>query len=45
MLSFEDYESIDKLHFKVENELLQLIKSLQKKQKDGKWIDTFAKHS
>jgi len=31
----EEYELIDKLHYKTENELIQLIKSLQKKMKNG----------
>ncbi|UCE07669.1 MAG: four helix bundle protein [bacterium] len=39
----EDYERLDTLHYKVENELLQLIKSLQKKQTEGQWEDSFAK--
>ena len=37
----EEYERLDVLHYKVENELLQLIKSLQKKQAEGKWEDSF----
>jgi four helix bundle protein len=37
----EEYEKMDELHFKVENELIQLIKSIQKKQKEGNWEDTF----
>jgi four helix bundle protein len=37
----EQYEQLDSLHFKIENELIQLIKSLQKKQKDGNWDDAF----
>lgn len=37
----DDYEKSDTLHYKVENELIQLIKSLQKKQADGKWEDSF----
>ena len=39
----DDYERLDTLHYKVENELLQLIKSLQKKQIEGKWEDSFDK--
>jgi four helix bundle protein len=35
----EDYERLDQLHFKVENELLKLIESLQKKQKEKEWED------
>ncbi len=30
----EEYERLDQLHYKVENSLLRLIESLQKKQKD-----------
>jgi four helix bundle protein len=37
----EEYEELDALHFKVENQLLKLIISLQRKQKGGKWEDTF----
>lgn len=37
----DDYEKLDSLHFKVENELVQLIRSLQKKQAEGKWEDSF----
>ncbi|MFH1121247.1 MAG: four helix bundle protein [Bacteroidota bacterium] len=35
----EVLESIDDLHFKMENELIQLIKSLQVKLKQGNWDD------
>ena len=35
------FEQLDKLHYKVENELIQLIKSLQKKMKEGNWEDNF----
>jgi four helix bundle protein len=37
----DEYEQLDKLHYKVENELLKLIESLQKKQKDQVWEDNF----
>jgi four helix bundle protein len=40
-ISVEDYEKLDELHYKTENELLMLIKSLQKKMKNGDWDDTF----
>ena len=40
-ISEEEYEIIDQLHYKVENELLKLMKSLQKKQMAGDWEDTF----
>ena len=37
----EEYEKLDNLHYKVENALLKLIKSLQRKQKEGHWEDQF----
>jgi four helix bundle protein len=37
----EEYEKLDQLHYKLENGLLKLIESLQKKQKVGDWQDTF----
>ena len=37
----DDYEKLDVLHFKLENGLLKLIESLQKKQKVGDWDDSF----
>jgi four helix bundle protein len=36
-----EYEQLDKLHYKVENGLLKLIGSLQRKQKDKVWEDNF----
>ena len=36
----DEYEQLDKLHYTVENELLTLIESLQKMQKDQVWEDT-----
>jgi len=36
----DEYEQLDRLHYKVENELLKLIESLQKMQKDQVWEDT-----
>ena len=35
----EDCERLDELHYKVENQLLKLIESLQKKQIDKQWED------
>ena len=35
----EEYEQLDQLHYKVENALLKLIESLQKKQKEEVWED------
>ena len=40
-ISVEEYEKLDDLHYKVENELIKLIKSVQKKQKDGDWTESF----
>jgi four helix bundle protein len=40
-ISDDEYEQLDTLHYKVENELLKLIESLQRKQKDEFWEDTF----
>jgi four helix bundle protein len=37
----EEFEKLDQLHNKVENGLLKLMESLQKKQKVGDWQDTF----
>ena len=37
----DEYEWLDKLHYKVENELLKLIESLQAKQKDTVWENHF----
>ena len=36
-----EYEQLDKLHYKVENGLLKLIESLQRKQKAQSWEDSF----
>jgi four helix bundle protein len=38
-----EFEELDELHYKVENQLLKLVESLQKKLKEGKWEDTFDK--
>lgn len=40
-ISKDEYDKLDELHYKVENELLSLIKSLQKKQETGEWEDRF----
>jgi four helix bundle protein len=37
----ENYEEIEALHYKVENELLRLIGTLQKKAKMDNWEDNF----
>ncbi len=41
ILGEEKFDEFDELHYKVENELINLIRSLQKKQKDGNWINEF----
>jgi four helix bundle protein len=40
-LKEEEYDELEKIHFKVENELLKLITSLQRKAKEGDWNDSF----
>ncbi|HOO52533.1 MAG TPA: four helix bundle protein [Alphaproteobacteria bacterium] len=37
----EEYEKLENLHYKVENSLLKLIETLQRKQKEASWEDTF----
>ena len=39
----DQFEKLDELHYKTENQLIQLIKSLQQKMKDGTWEDSFLK--
>jgi four helix bundle protein len=41
-ISETDYEQLDELHYRVENELIRLIKTLQKKQGNEDWEDKFA---
>ncbi|MDX2446260.1 MAG: four helix bundle protein [Desulfobacterales bacterium] len=40
-ISENDYERLDQLHYKLENTLLKLIASLQKKQSNKQWEDRF----
>jgi four helix bundle protein len=40
-ISDEEFEQLDSLHYKTENELIQLIKSLQTKMKEGNWDAEF----
>ena len=40
-ISEEEFEQSDKLHYQTENELIQLVRSLQNKLKNGNWEDTF----
>ncbi len=42
IINEEKFEQFDEIHYKFENELIGLIKSLQKKQNEGNWEDTFA---
>ncbi len=37
----EEYDELDELHYKVENELIKLIGSLQKRQPQCGWQETF----
>lgn len=38
----EDFEELDKLNYKVENQLIQLIKKLQNKKNYEDWDDSFS---
>ena len=40
-ISAEEYEKLDQLHYKVENSLIRLVESLQKKQVTKQWDDNF----
>ncbi len=40
-ISDQEYEELDVLHYKLKNGLVNLIKSLQKKSKNGEWEETF----
>ena len=40
-LTKEEFEQLDELHYKTENELIKLIKSLQTKFKEGVWDTEF----
>ena len=37
LISYDEFEEIDKLHYSVENKLLALIKALNTKRSDGTW--------
>jgi four helix bundle protein len=41
LISQKDYEALDRLLYKTENELIQLIKSIQSKMKEGSWTEEF----
>ena len=38
----EEYEELDELHYEVENGLIRLVESLQRKQKRSDWEDSFS---
>ena len=40
-IELDECEQLDELHYKVENQLIKLIASLQKKQEDEPWEDKF----
>ena len=40
IISNEDFEDLDKLHYEVENKLLRLIESLENKRGTNEWRDT-----
>ena len=39
-ISEEDFQRLDRLGYKIENGLLRLVESLEKKREQGDWIDT-----
>ena len=43
VISEEDFENFDVLHYKVENELLKLAESIQKKIKENDWDQEYGK--
>ena len=40
LISGDDFEGFDKLHYEVENKLLRLIESLENKRRTNEWHDT-----
>jgi four helix bundle protein len=40
-ITSEEYNKLDELHYKVENQLINLVGSLQKKQGNNDWNDKF----
>ena len=40
-ITVDEYECLDELHYKVENALIKLISTLQKKQKNEVWQNSF----
>jgi len=45
LISQEQFERLDSLCYKLENELIRLIKSLEKKKHKGDWIDHMVKET
>ena len=43
LISDEEFEKLDSLCYKVENELIRLIRSLERKRNKGDWIDHMVK--
>jgi hypothetical protein len=39
-LSEEDFNALNELAFKLENGLLKLVESLERKKLDGEWLDS-----
>ena len=44
-LSDADFEALDSLSFRLENGLIKLIESLQRKRNSGDWIESFTEDS
>ncbi len=40
LISKEDFERLDALAFKIENELLKLVETLEQKRNNGDWIES-----
>lgn len=38
-ISEDEFNEVDILHFQVENELIQLVKSLERKEQENDWLD------
>ena len=45
LISNDEFEEFDKLHYEVENKLLRLIESLETKRKTDAWRDTLPQQS
>jgi len=39
-LAEEDFEKLDSIAYKLENELLKLVESLEQKREKGDWVDS-----